>query len=224
MKVTKKTPNMRNILIAALLAFPAASLAQVTDPAQPPAQQSAQRPAQRPPQKPEQDPAAGIPQNGDTVSAAPETQPKYGYLNYRAVFESMPEYEAAQQSLAEIKAKYDTETRHNEEEFRRMYLDFLQGQKDFPQTIMLKRQKELQNAMERGIQFRSDMAELLKSAQKELEAPILAKLDSTIKIVGEEKGCEFVMNTDAHAFPFIDPTLGEDITEAVRQKLLAIKE
>lgn len=32
------------------------------------------------------------------------------------------------------------------------------------------------------------------------------------------------MNTDAHAFPFINPTLGEDVTGAVMQKLQTIKE
>ena len=34
-------------------------------------------------------------------------QPRFGYLDYRAVFESMPGYAEAQKSLAEIKAKYD---------------------------------------------------------------------------------------------------------------------
>ena len=136
----------------------------------------------------------------------------------------LPEYAAAQKSLADIKAKYDSETLHNEEEFRRMYLDFLQGQKDFPQTIMLKRQKELQNAMERGIKFRNEVSQMLDNAQKELEAPIIARLDSAIKLVATEKGYEFIMNTDAHAFPFINPTLGEDVTGAVMQKLQTIKE
>lgn len=151
-------------------------------------------------------------------------QYRFGFLDYRAVFESMPEYDAAQKSLEEIKAKYDAETLHNEEDFRRMYLEFLQGQKEFPQTIMLKRQKELQNAMERGIQFRNDISQLLTNAQRELELPIIAKLDSAIKLVGIEKGYEYIMNTDAHAFPFINMNLGEDITELVRLKLQAIKE
>ena len=75
-------------------------------------------------------------------------QYRFGFLDYRAVFESMPEYDAAQKSLEEIKAKYDAETLHNEEDFRRMYLEFLQGQKEFPQTIMLKRQKELKDLLQ----------------------------------------------------------------------------
>ena len=45
-------------------------------------------------------------------------QPRFGYLDYRAVFESMPGYAEAQKSLAEIKAKYDTETAHNRGNFQ----------------------------------------------------------------------------------------------------------
>lgn len=150
-------------------------------------------------------------------------QPKFGYLNYRAVFEAMPEYAEAQKSLAEIKAKYDAETAHNEENFKRMYLEFLQGQKDFPQTIMLKRQKELQAAMESGIQFRNQVNEMLTKAQEELEKPILTKLDSAIALVGMEKGFDVIINTSEKGFPFINKITGEDVTELVRQKIAAIK-
>lgn len=159
-----------------------------------------------------------------TLAQTTPTQYKFGYINYRSVFETMPEYAAAQKSLSEIKAKYDTETAHNEEDFKRMYLEFLQGQKDFPQTIMLKRQKELQDAMDRGIKFRNQVSALLTQAQKDLEAPIIAKLDSAISTVGVEKGYDFIMNTDAQAFPFIHNGVGEDVTELVKQKLQAKKE
>lgn len=219
---------MKNILLALFLLLPAAAIAQITEPAQQPAQLPVQQPAQQPAEQPAQQPAQQLPemqpQGTDSIILIPPVQYKFGYVNYRAIFESLPEYAAAQKSLADIKAKYDSETLHNEEEFRRMYLDFLQGQKDFPQTIMLKRQKELQNAMERGIKFRNEVSQMLDNAQKELEAPIIARLDSAIKLVATEKGYEFIMNTDAHAFPFINPTLGEDVTGAVMQKLQTIKE
>lgn len=219
---------MKNILLALFLLLPAAAIAQITEPSQQPAQLPVQQPAQQPAEQPAQQPAQQLPemqpQGTDSIILIPPVQYKFGYVNYRAIFESLPEYAAAQKSLADIKAKYDSETLHNEEEFRRMYLDFLQGQKDFPQTIMLKRQKELQNAMERGIKFRNEVSQMLDNAQKELEAPIIARLDSAIKLVATEKGYEFIMNTDAHAFPFINPTLGEDVTGAVMQKLQTIKE
>lgn len=175
---------------------------------------------------------ATAPTTTATPPAAPTTQdptapqpvqPRFGYLDYRAVFEAMPGYAEAQKSLAEIKAKYDAETAHNEENFKRMYLEFLQGQKDFPQTIMLKRQKELQAAMESGIQFRNQVNEMLTKAQEELEKPLLTKLDSAISLVGMEKGYDVIINTGEKGFPFINKITGEDVTELVRQKIAAIK-
>lgn len=148
---------------------------------------------------------------------------KFGFLNYRAVFEAMPEYAEAQKSLQQIKAKYDAETTHNEESFKRMYLEFLQGQKDFPQTIMLKRQKELQEAMENGIKFRTQVADLLTKAQADLERPLRQRLDSAISLVGKEKGYDMIVNTSELGFPYLSHTTGEDVTEAVKQKLSAIK-
>ena len=150
-------------------------------------------------------------------------QPRFGYLDYRAVFESMPGYAEAQKSLAEIKAKYDTETAHNEETFKRMYLEFLQGQKDFPQTIMLKRQKELQEAMENGVKFRNQVADLLNKAQQELEKPLITKLDSAISLVGMERGYDVIINTGERGFPFINKTTGEDVTLLVKEKIATIK-
>ncbi len=150
-------------------------------------------------------------------------QPRFGYLDYRAVFEAMPGYAEAQKSLEQIKAKYDSETAHNEENFKRMYLEFLQGQKDFPQTIMLKRQKELQEAMENGVKFRNQVKDLLDKAQQELEKPLLTKLDSAISLVGKERGYDVIVNTSDRIFPFINSVTGEDVTELVKQKLAAIK-
>ena len=159
-----------------------------------------------------------------TAPVTAQQQPyKFGFLNYRAVFEAMPEYAEAQKSLQEIKAKYDAETAHNEESFKRMYLEFLQGQKDFPQTIMLKRQKELQEAIENGIKFRTQVNELLTKAQADLERPLRQRLDSAIALVGKEKGYDMIVNTSEMGFPYLSRVTGEDVTEAVKQKLAAIK-
>ena len=104
-----------------------------------------------------------------------------------------------------------------------MYLEFLQGQKDFPQTIMLKRQKELQEAMENGVKFRNQVKDLLDKAQQELEKPLLTKLDSAISLVGKERGYDVIVNTSDRIFPFINSVTGEDVTELVKQKLATIK-
>ena len=79
---------------------------------------------------------------------------KYGSLDYDSLLTYMPEYKQVQEQLASLRLQYNKEAAYNEANFKRLFADFLQGQKDFPQNIMLKRQRELQDAMEKSLAFR----------------------------------------------------------------------
>ena len=147
-------------------------------------------------------------------------QYQFGFLSYKEVIYTMPEYSSAQTTLQSLKKKYEEEAQYNEEKFKRMFADYLQGQKSFPEQIMLKRQKELQIAMEQGISFRSDAQRLLDNAEAELMKPLQQKLDSVLYLIGKENGLLFIGNTDNHNFPFIHPESGLDITQVVLARLL----
>ena len=82
---------------------------------------------------------------------AAQAQTQFGYVSYDQILKEMPEYAKATQDLATLKAKYEAEAQKGEEEFQRKFVDFLQGQKDFPQAIMQKRQAELQSLMDNGV-------------------------------------------------------------------------
>jgi outer membrane protein len=142
-----------------------------------------------------------------------KAQYQFGYLSYQKALQNMPEYATAQTSLRALKDKYDTEAKYNEERFRKMFADFLSGQKNFPQEIMLKRQKELQVAMEQGISFRKDAERMLNKAEQEMMVPVTHKLDSILSIIGHENGFIFIINTDNHDFPFIHTQAGKDLNE-----------
>ena len=144
---------------------------------------------------------------------------QFGYLSYQKALQAMPEYETAQQSLRALKTKYDDEATYNEEKFKKMFADFLDGQKGFPQEIMLKRQKELQVAMEQGISFRKDAERLLSKAEDELMIPLVSKLDSTLAAIGRENGLIFIINTDNRDFPFIHTQAGKDLSDIVKARL-----
>lgn len=146
-------------------------------------------------------------------------QYQFGFLSYKKALQSMPEYPQAQQSITALKQKYDNEANYNEEKFKKMFADFLDGQKSFPQEIMLKRQKELQVGMEQGIAFRKDAQRLLSKAEDELMAPMVAKLDSILAIIGRENGFIFIVNTDNKDFPFIHDHAGKDLNEIVAARI-----
>lgn len=148
-------------------------------------------------------------------------QTHFGYFSYKTVTDSLPDMIAAKQSLDVLKGKYAAEIKRTEEEFNRKYADFLAGQKDFPQNILLKRQRELQQLMEAGIAFRKDCEKQLAEAEKNIYAPVKEKIQMAIVAVGTEGNYDFVVNTDANAFPFINSLRGEDVTMKIRAKLSA---
>ena len=131
----------------------------------------------------------------------------------------MPEYAKAKQDLEVLKQKYEQEAVRGEEEFQRKFVEFLQGQKEFPQTIMQKRQLELQNLMDNGVSFRIQVGKLLEQAEKELMAEVDKKLKQAILEVGVEQGYGLVLNIDGNSCPFINPLVGVDVTTLVLQKL-----
>lgn len=146
-------------------------------------------------------------------------QVQFGYLSYKQVLKEMPEYTQAMQELQTLKAKYDEEAARGEAEFQKKFVDFLQGQKDFPQTIMQKRQAELQTLMDNGVAFRVQVQGLLAQAEKDLVAEVQKKLNRILLEIGVEYGYGFILNTDDNACPYINPVIGVDVTEFVRQKL-----
>ena len=146
-------------------------------------------------------------------------QYQFGFLSYGNLLRSLPEYKEAQEALQALKKKYEEEAQYNENKFKRLFADYLQGQKSFPKQIMLKRQKELQEAMEQGISFRKDAQKLLDNAEIELMKPIQAKLDSVLCLVGKENGLLFIGNLDNHGFPFVHSASGVDITNVVLARL-----
>ncbi len=150
---------------------------------------------------------------------ASSAQIQFGYISYEQVIKELPEYAKAKQDLEALKAKYEAEAQKGEEEFQRKFVDFLEGQKDFPQAIMQKRQAELQALMDRGVAFRMKSQELIAQAEKDLMQEPQKRLNSALLEVGVEYGYGYILNTDNNNCPYINPVVGVDVTELVRQKL-----
>ena len=144
-------------------------------------------------------------------------QVKFGYFSYGEAFVSMPEYALAQANLKDLQSKY--EPKRAEDEFNRKYEEFLDGQSDFAPTILQKRQTELQELLKKNVAFKAETAKLLKQAETEAYAPLREKLRKVLDKIGAERGYAFILNTDGDACPYIDPEMGEDVSQLVREAL-----
>ena len=144
---------------------------------------------------------------------------RFGFLSYEAALQSMPDYTLVQKKLADLKAQYQTEAKRVEDEFNRKYEEFLEGQQEFPKTILQKRQSELQELMDKNIAFKQQSLDELAKAEQEAMAPLRIKLIETLGKIGRERGYAFIVDTDVKALPFINPDMGEDINQTVQDAL-----
>ena len=155
-----------------------------------------------------------------TASAQESAQVlRFGYLSYETALKSMPEYSLVAQKLAQLKEQFQAETLRVEDEFNSKYEDFLEGQRDFPRTILQKRQSELQELMDKNIKFKEQGREELAQAEREAMAPLRIRLIEMLSKIGREKGYAFIYDTDTKALPFLNISFGEDINQLVQDAL-----
>ena len=147
------------------------------------------------------------------------TTMKFGFLSYDSVRQSMKEFAEMQQQVATMRSAYEAEMKRVENDFNKKYEEFLDGQKNFPTTILQKRQSELQEMLDKNIAFKNESLRILN----ETEAQLLESINLMVKIcvqqVGQKHGYAFILNTDADALPWLNPEMGEDVTEEVKALL-----
>ena len=144
---------------------------------------------------------------------------KFGYLSYDSVMVAMPDYADLMTSMAQLREQYEAEQKRVENDFNKKYEEFLDGQATFPKTILQKRQSELQEMLDRNIDFKKQSQKMLSDVEANLMNTIKTTINTAVSVVAQERGYAFVLNTDKEAVPFINPALGEDITEAVKALL-----
>lgn len=153
------------------------------------------------------------------LSLTANAQTRFGYFSFDNVLKSMPDYVMAQRSIDDLRQKYDAEMKRAEDEFNSKYEEFLDVQKDLVPAILRKRQAELQEMMQKNINFKNESQRLLKQAEADAFAPVKNKLYNALTKVGQAQGYAFILNTDCDACPYVNPEMGEDATELIKEAL-----
>lgn len=153
------------------------------------------------------------------LSLTANAQTRFGYFSFDNVLKSMPDYVMAQRSIYDLRQKYDAEMKRAEDEFNSKYEEFLDVQKDLVPAILRKRQAELQEMMQKNINFKNESQRLLKQAEADAFAPVKNKLYNALTKVGQAQGYTFILNTDGDACPYVNPEMGEDATELIKEAL-----
>lgn len=144
---------------------------------------------------------------------------KFGHVNSFAIIEVMPEYSKATSDMQVLQQKYQEEIKRAEDEFGRKYQELLQMQDSLPRNILERRQKELQDLQERGMQFQQEVQENLTKAQQDMMNPIVQKVQEAIVSVGQEGNYIYIFDLARTPIPFVNDKQSIDVSTAVKTKL-----
>ncbi len=165
----------------------------------------------------------------DSVPAVPvekKTTPRvtrtlfFAKVSSKTILAKMPQYQAIQRNMEALREQYEAEAKKSENDFQKKFEEFIQGHKDFPKTILEKRQNELQTMLETNAAFRIKVQNLLVEAEKSMLADVMTELKEAISVVAKEKGVSIVFDVDGDSVPYIIPGLALDLTSSVIDYLL----
>jgi len=153
------------------------------------------------------------------VATSAIAQSKFGYVSYKEIVKALPEYAIVTTHIDELQAKYEAEIARSEREFNQKYSDFIEEQAGFPENIRIKRHKELQELMEKSIEFKDEVNRAMREARHEMMKPLYEKVDEAVMTICIDEGYDYILNTDERVYIAINPNHGKDITAQLKKAL-----
>lgn len=153
------------------------------------------------------------------ISMSAIAQSKFGYVSYKEILKSLPEYSIVEKDLTDLQGKYEAEIVRSEREFNQKYAEFIEDQASLPENIRLKRHNELQELMEKSIRFKDEINRTIVELRHEMLQPLHEKIDNAVMKICVDEGYDYILNTDERAYIAINPKHGKDITAKLKKEL-----
>ena len=144
---------------------------------------------------------------------------KFGHIKTQEILVAMPDYIKAQTDIQTMQKQYEDEMKRAQEEFNKKFTAYQEEQANLPKNIQERRQKELQELSQKGMQMKQDAQQELESSWMTMLEHIAKKIDDAIKAVGQDGGYVYIFDLNATQIPFVNETLSTDVTSAVKAKL-----
>ena len=144
---------------------------------------------------------------------------KFGHIKTQEILVAMPDYIKAQTDIQTMQKQYEDEMKRAQEEFNKKFTAYQEEQANLPKNIQERRQKELQELSQKGMQMQQDAQQELERSWMSMLEPIAKKIDDAIKAVGQDGGYVYIFDLNTTQIPFVNETLSTDVTGAVKAKL-----
>ena len=144
---------------------------------------------------------------------------KFGHFNAQEILAVMPETQKAQTDLETLRKQYEDDIKRTEDEVNKKFAAYQQEQANLPKNIQERRQKELQDLAEKGMQYQRDAQQELERSWMEMLEPIYKKLNDAVKAVGDEGGYVYLFDISTTQIPYVNETLSTNVSAAIKAKL-----
>ncbi|AAO78828.1 MULTISPECIES: OmpH family outer membrane protein [Bacteroides] len=146
---------------------------------------------------------------------------KFGHINAQEIVSAMPEFAKAQSDIEALDKQLTSELQRTQEEFNKKYQEFQQAiaKDSLPANIAERRQKELQDMMQRQEQFQQEAQQQMQKAQADAMAPIYKKLDDAIKAVGAAEGVIYIFDLARTPVAYVNESQSINLTPKVKTQL-----
>lgn len=146
---------------------------------------------------------------------------KFGHINAQEIVSAMPEFAKAQSDIEALDKQLTSELQRTQEEFNKKYQEFQQAiaKDSLPANIAERRQKELQDMMQRQEQFQQEAQQQMQKAQADAMAPIYKKLDDAIKVVGAAEGVIYIFDLARTPVAYVNESQSINLTPKVKTQL-----
>ena len=146
---------------------------------------------------------------------------KFGHINAQEIVSAMPEFAKAQSDIEALDKQLTSELQRTQEELNQKYQEFQQAiaKDSLPANIAERRQKELQDMMQRQEQFQQEAQQQMQKAQADAMAPIYKKLDDAIKAVGAAEGVIYIFDLARTPVAYVNESQSINLTPKVKTQL-----
>jgi outer membrane protein len=148
---------------------------------------------------------------------------KIGYFKSEHIISLMPEYTKAQTELDVLQQQLTNEIKTMTTTWQQQYEEFLKLQANtanpLPQNISDRRQKEIEDTMQRIQAFEAEARKMMETKSQELMSSVQHKLKEAVEVVVRAGGFLFICDLSTASSPYINESMSIDVTAEVKTQL-----
>ena len=156
-----------------------------------------------------------------------EAELKIGYIDSQALMEQLPEFREAQQSLMQLKQDYENQAQDRDVKLRKMQEDFKRQELLLSEARKAEMQAEFEEKVQQLQLFTQEKlgpeGELMRK-NIELMEPIFKRINDAIKLLAEESGYDYVLDSAAQSASLVYANEKYDLTETLIEAMEEQKE